>query len=371
MIGGPEVTSYPERALASTAADCAVIGEAEEVIEKIVDDLLANKTPGIVCGESPRVLDAIPLPAIDLLEPNLTVYRGNMPRHRSPESMMLWSRGCPFNCFFCSDSVYGRKKPRYRSPHNIVAEIKRLDGLGIKEIFVYDDDLVGVTKEHTQWLESVCNLIISERLNDIIYKCQGRCSNNVTLDTLKLMKKAGFKCIMWGCESGSERVLRNIRKGTTVKQIVSTIKLCKDANIEAWMFLMIGNYTETTTDAEETVNMVKLCKPDHVQVTYATPYPSDFETFCIENDLITEPDRTKWDTNMPVIKPDSMTVDDMIEYRNKIANAYTRQKVFDIQSYLGRDTFISRKWRRFRELSEQHGYKYAINKALKKIRESL
>jgi radical SAM superfamily enzyme YgiQ (UPF0313 family) len=370
MIGGPEVTAYPERSLAATGADCAVVGEAEAVIEQVVRDLAEDRTPGIVRGQSLEDLDAIPLPAIDLLEPNLTVYLGNMPRHRSPESMMLWSRGCPFNCFFCSDSVFGRKKPRYRSPQNIVAEIRRLAALGIREIFVYDDDLLGVTEEHTGWLRNVCNLIIAEKLDTILYKCQGRCSRNVNLDTLKLMKKAGFKCIMWGCESGSDRVLRSIRKGTTVSQITSTIKLCKKAGIEAWMFLMVGNYTETAADAEKTLGMVKRCKPDHVQVTYATPYPSDFEKYCIQHDLITEPDRTKWDTNMPVIRPDSMTLREMIAYRDKIVGAHTTEKVFDIQSYLGRDRFVFRKWRRFRELCQQHGYRYAVEKAWKKIRGS-
>jgi radical SAM superfamily enzyme YgiQ (UPF0313 family) len=369
IIGGPQVTSYPEKALEYTGADCVVTGEAELVIEQVVDDLIKNNKLGIIVGKSPENLDALPFPSIDLLEPNLTTYLGNMPRHRAPESMMLWSRGCPFNCFFCSDSVYGQKKPRYRSPENIVAEIKRLDKLGIKEIFVYDDDLIGVTKEHTKWLEDVCNLIISEGLNKINYKCQGRCSKNATLDTLQLMKKAGFKCIMWGCESGSDRVLKNIRKGTTVEQIISSVKLCKKAKIEAWMFLMIGNYTETPEDAEKTVSMIKSCKPDHVQVTYATPYPSDFENFCIEHNLIIEPDRSKWDTNIPVINPDSMSVEDMIKYRNKIVRAYTRQQLFDIQSYFGRDRYVFRKWRRFRYLWEQYGLEYAIHKAFNKVRQ--
>lgn len=371
MIGGPEVTSYPQRSLEETNADCAVRGESELVIEKVVDDLLEGKKPGVINGNIVEDLDSVPFPSIDLLEPNLTVYLGNMPRHRSPESMMLWSRGCPYNCFFCSDSVYGHRKPIYRSPENIVAEIKRLKNLGIKEIFIYDDDLIGVTKKHTKWLEDVCSLIIKEKLNKILYKCQGRCSDNVTLDTLRLMKKAGFKCVMWGCESGSSRVLKNIRKGTTVSQIVNTIKLCKKAKIEAWMFLMVGNYTETVKDARETVAMVKKCKPDHVQVTYATPYPSDFEKFCIEKDLIIEPDRTKWDTNLPVIKPDSMSIEDMMEYKKRIINAYVRKKLFNIQSYLGRENYVFMKLRRFKYLWQQYGFKFAIYKALRKLRQSI
>jgi radical SAM superfamily enzyme YgiQ (UPF0313 family) len=185
------------------------------------------------------------------------------------------------------------------------------------------------------------------------------------------MKKAGFKCIMWGCESGSDKVLKNIRKGTTVEQIIKSIKLCKKADIEAWMFLMVGNFTETPKDAEMTVSMIKKCKPEHVQVTYATPYPSDFEKFCIENDLIIEPDRSKWDTNIPVIKPDSMSVDDMIKYKKRITNAYIRKKLFDVRSYLGKDKYLIRKWRRFRYLWQEHGLKYAIHKALKKIQRSI
>lgn len=322
-IGGPQITAKPEISLRETRADFAVVGEGEVAIQEILNNL--NSEDRIVFGERVTNLNKIPFPARDLLEPDITSYLGNAPRHTNPETVMLWSRGCPHDCLFCSDTVFKKQRPRFRSAENIVEEIKELSKLGIKEIFVYDDELAGMTREQGRWLKEVCSLIIKENLNNIIFKCQGRCASFINLETLELMKKAGFRTIMWGCESGSNKVLQVIRKGVRVKDIEKAMKLCKKAGIEAWMFLMIGNYKEEPGDANKTVRLARRCKPDYIQVTYATPYPSDFEKICIEKNFIIEPDTSKWNTNSPVIKTEHMNEREMEYYRNKILNRPQRR----------------------------------------------
>lgn len=372
MIGGPQVSAYAKKAKEDTSADYVLVGESEQSVWEIIDYYNKGETGKIIKGKRIEDLDKIPFPAIDLLEPALTYYQGNLPRYAYPETMMLWSRGCPFSCFFCSDVIYHGQKPRFRSPENIVAEIKRLKDLGFKSIFVYDDDLVGINKQQFEWLESVCKLIIKEKLNDIVYKCQGRASRFVQLSTLQLMKKAGFRVIMWGCESGSDRVLKNLRKGTTKEDIKRTIALCKKARLDAWMFLIIGNYTETKEDAEMTLQMVKDVKPTHVQVTYCTPYPSEYEKFAIKNNLIIQQDRSKWDTNEPVVKPDSMSLEDAKYYHDKIIDITnktarkekSKKKLIEkIESYK-----LGRYARRTAFYYKNYGIKITLKKILQKIR---
>ncbi|MFH0860561.1 MAG: radical SAM protein [Candidatus Altiarchaeota archaeon] len=317
VIGGPHVSSCPEKSLEETGADHVIVGEGELSFKKMLDDP-KDENRKIIKGLRVEELSCLPLPARDLLEPDITYYNGNIPRHVKPETVMMWSRGCPHNCLFCSNTIYMRQKTRFRPPEDIISEIKILSEFGINEIFVYDDELVGMSENQNRWLQKVCNLIISEGLNDIFFKCQGRCSRHVDLETLAIMKKAGFKTIMWGCESGSDKVLNVIRKGTKVLDIEHTIRTCKKSGIEAWMFLMIGNYKETLDDAEKTVRLVRKLSPDFIQVTYATPYPSDFEKICIEKDLIIEPDRSKWNTNVPVAKSEHMRVEEMEQIRNKL-----------------------------------------------------
>ena len=318
IIGGPHVSAYPERCLQKSNADFVVVGEGEEVVQEVVNGETKEK---IIYG-NPVNVNKSPLPSRDLLEPDITSYLGNMPRHFHPETVMLWSRGCPHNCLFCSNVIFKKQPIRFRSPENIVKEIKELADYGIKEIFVYDDELIGAHNLQNKWLSEVCNLIATNGLNKITFKCQGRCSRFVNLETLQIMKQAGFKTIMWGCESGSDKVLKAIRKGATVEEIKQSIALCKQAGIEAWMFLMIGNYREKTKDIEKTIRLVKECKPDHIQATYATPYPSDFEKICIKNKWIIEQDTTKWNTNKPVIKTGWLSQEQLVNYRKKLLDAH-------------------------------------------------
>jgi len=318
VIGGPHVTAKPEESFKESGADFAVVGEGEIAFTEILEN--PELPGGIMRGKRIENLDDIPFPSRDLLEPPVNYYSGNMPRHASPETVMLWSRGCPHNCLFCSNPVYKNQKLRMRSPENILKELIELQNLGIKEIFVYDDELIGVSESQNKWLMEISSLIIQNDLS-LSLKCQGRCSRFVSLDTLTEMKKAGFKTIMWGCESGSPAVLKTIRKGVSPEEIKRAIHLCKKTGIEAWMFLMVGNYRETPSDCRKTLRLVKKCKPDYVQATYATPYPSEYAQICAEKGYVINNNKSEWNTNVPVIETEYMSKEEMIACRETIINA--------------------------------------------------
>lgn len=323
IIGGAHVSAIPEISLQNSGADCAIVGEGELVAE----EALTHK--GILIGKTLEDLDSV-FPSWDLLEPRIgTTYTGNDPVFNRPEAVMLWSRGCPHRCTFCANTIFQHRNIKFRSPKNICDEIQLLrDSYGIRGLFVYDDELVGCNMKQTEWLIEVCDEIIKRGLNDITYKCQGRCNPNfVTTELLSKMKQAGFQAVMWGIESGSQRVLDAVKKDNTISNIEETIKRCYNNGIRAWAFLMIGNvsdiYCETETDAQLTVELVRRLKPyiSYRQCTIATPYVgSELFTIATKNNWIADYDYKHWSAHSSTISYPHFPRNRMDYWVNQILN---------------------------------------------------
>jgi radical SAM superfamily enzyme YgiQ (UPF0313 family) len=321
VIGGPQVSSLPREQVEALDFDLCFLGECEGNV------LQEFEQTGIVQGRPIDGLDAIPLPSRDLLiENSITQYKGNEPRYKMPETSMLWSRGCPHHCIFCGNSVFGKRPIRYRTPENIVAELKVLhEQYGIKSVFVYDDELIGQSRYQTKWLRSVLELIIEEGLHKkFSFKCQARCNPKAFgLEDLKLMRKAGFRAAMWGIESGSPKVLEAIKKGITVDDVKTIFKWCKQAKLKTYAFMMVGSWSETPEDVEMSKQLMREIKPDFTQWTVCTPmYPTEFR---------------------------EMVADKMVEMGDEPSYFYgvqtstdtmTREEIFAIYNNLRRDTLM-------------------------------
>ncbi len=328
VIGGPHVTAYPQQALLESRADYLITREGEIAFR----DLILGLKGEMPLPAKGSVIEGVPLepmerfgrPARDLLEPGLYGYLGNHPRHVAPEAVMLWGRGCPHKCTFCSDVVFMDRKTRFRDVGAILDEIGELKRLGFREIFVYDDELAGMNPQENAWIAEICRGIIERGYNDLAFKCQGRCSKFATQEILDLMAEAGFRTIMWGVESGSPAILRATRKGTTREAIESTMERCRKAGIERWMFLIVGFPEETVDDLRMTHDLVDKVKPEYVQVTFATPYPSALSERALRENRVQNWDIDTWNTHRPVIRCDHLTDDELIVWREKILAACDR-----------------------------------------------
>jgi len=322
IIGGPHVSALPHKSLALSGADCAVIGEGELIIEKA----LTHK--GLLYNEKPAVLDDLSFPARDLLIPEINSkwYTGNDPILDRPETTVMWQRGCPHRCNFCSHSVFGRRNRR-RSPLNIVKELVQIrDRWGIKTLFVYDDELFGMNRSETKWCIEVCDEIIDFGLNVMKYKTQARCSKRfVTNKLLSRMRDAGFEVVMLGCESGSQRVLDAIHKNLKIEDIVSTVKRCFDHGFKVFTYWMIGNKTETVKDAQMTLDLMqKLAPYTHSKhVTILNPLPgSDIYREAMEEGWIINYDMSQWTQHGVVIMRGSwMSIPEILEWEQKLVEA--------------------------------------------------
>jgi radical SAM superfamily enzyme YgiQ (UPF0313 family) len=286
IIGGPHITAAPVETVERFGCffDIAVLGEGELTIIDLLDALEKNRPLSEVKGiaypdeknklvfTSPREfiddLDSLPLPAWDML-PNLAKYY-TPPAHtvrKFPAALIVTSRGCPGLCTFCDNKVFGRRL-RCHSADYVIDMIKHLQKkYGIKEIQFRDDNFL-VFKKRTIEL---CNKMIEQKMH-VVWSCAGRV-DMIDPEILALMKKAGCWQIWYGVESGSDEILKSIKKNTNQEKIRKAIVDTKKAGISAGGFFMIGMPGETEQDIKKTIDVLLKLPLDEFHISHLTPFP--------------------------------------------------------------------------------------------------
>ena len=190
---------------------------------------------------------------------------------RYPEIQMFTGRGCMARCNFCvyPQTMHGHQY-RMRSPENVVAEMEYISRTfpDVKEI-VFEDDTFTMKRDRV--LE-ICRLIMEKGLHKRFrWLCNARV--NLDLETMKAMKKAGCHLIIPGIESGSQEILNNIRKGTTIKQVHSYVENAKKAGLQVHACYMVGNKGETKETMQETLRLALELDTDTAQFYPLLPFP--------------------------------------------------------------------------------------------------
>jgi len=184
-------------------------------------------------------------------------------------ALMITSRGCPFQCIYClwPNTIFSHQY-RMRSPKGVVDEIEMLiKEEGIDEIF-FDDDEFTINKKK---VSGICNEIIRRGIK-IKWHCMGRV-DVVDEEILSLMKEAGCYQIFYGFESGSEKMLKSMKKGITKEQMKKAVGLTKKVGMVAGGSFVFGLPKESRETVKETMNFAKKLKADWVQFTLAAPFP--------------------------------------------------------------------------------------------------
>lgn len=285
-MGGPHVTSLPERSLSESKADFIVVGEGDNTIVNLVN-AIENGEPfkdikgiGFIDNNeiiiNPRAelindLDSLPFPAWDLMKPkSYPIAPHGAFVKRFPVAAITTTRGCQLNCSFCASKTTWLQKLRFRDPQKIVDEIEMLNKeFGVKEFHFEDDNF---TSKRSHALE-VCKEIIARKL-DIVWACP----NGVRIDKLDeellgYMKKSGCYLLAFGIESGNQRVLNNVHKHLKLEIVPKVLKLVKKKGIETWGFFILGLPGETYSSAKDTVNFALNNNFDRAQFCIFTPLP--------------------------------------------------------------------------------------------------
>lgn len=264
VVGGPHPTLTPQDTLQNIPEiDIVVRGEGEVSFLNLVKEIDKNGSLENVKGISFRNknneivhnpdetaienLDSLPLPARDLLP--MEKYEQVTALSKKRCTNIMTSRGCPYRCVFCSVSEQWGHKIRQRSVKNVVDEIEYLLKTypflrGIR----FFDDTFTVNKKRV--LE-MCDEIIRRKI-DFVWECEAR-ANTIDSEIVQAMKRAGCEFIDLGVESGSNRILQNIKKDITVEQAIEAVKIIKKAGIGLKIFIMHGLPGETCEDIRQTV----------------------------------------------------------------------------------------------------------------------
>lgn len=301
---GPKLTYSQKKTLEYIDCDFAIQGEGEETIVELVNALKSKKPlknikglifrkGGQIIVNPPRPLiknlDDIPFPAWHLLPINK--YKSLFSRTKKFATMVT-SRGCPFNCIFCSDKSRLGRMFRYRSPDNIIKEIKFLiNNHGIKEILFYDDTF---TVNRNRIIE-LCKKILAENIK-VSWECRTRV-DLVDKELIELMKKSGCYRIRYGIEAGNQRILNVLKKGITLEQAEKAIRITKEAGIETVTYFMMGSPCETIETINNSINFSIKLNPDYSVFAITSPSDPNSELFnwALKNNYINE---NYWDDFM-------------------------------------------------------------------------
>ena len=288
ILGGAYPTILYSEALSDQNIDVCVTGEAEHIIVELVQKLsngislegipsLAWRKKSFIYLSENRSfvenLDRIPFPAYDLFPMRDILKNGEIFPLPYPSMTILSSRGCPFNCTFCQPTlrnIFG-KKIRYRSVKNVVDEIELLIKQYELKALLIQDDIFTFNKKR---VEEFCDELDSRNIK-LKWCCQSR-ADTLDTDIASRLSKSGCVMIIFGIESGSQKVLDLLDKKTTVEDNYKVMKICKDNNIIICADIMIGTPGETREDLEQTVKLIYKAGPEIVWVSITSPIPGTY-----------------------------------------------------------------------------------------------
>lgn len=288
VVGGPHPSTAPKETMEwfFPYADYGFIGEAEIGFSKLVDAISTQgynmeSIPGLIWREGAEIrinearivedLDSLGYPAWDLIRPQTYPECQHGAFYRKfPIAPIIVTRGCPYSCGFCAASKISGKKIRKHSIDYIIREIKMLyDDFKIREFHIIDDNFT----YNLDYAKDLLRSIIDLGLNISWATPNGVRLDKLDEEMLDLMKRSGLYLISAGIESGSDRILKLMRKGTTVSQIRGNIRMIRRAGIEIAGFFIIGYPGETKEDIEETIRFA--CDLDILRANFFTylPFP--------------------------------------------------------------------------------------------------
>jgi radical SAM superfamily enzyme YgiQ (UPF0313 family) len=283
IVAGSDASDHPDLYLDRGAA-AVVSGEGEVTLVELLDvlggrtDKSMDEVPGVVrraangalvrtCRrEIIRELDTLPRPAWDLVD--VDRYRRAWTRRHGYFSMnIVTTRGCPYHCNWCAKPIYGQRYTA-RSVDAVVDEIAWLKETYRPDHLWIADDIFGLKPG---WIERFADRIV-ERQVLVPFKCLLR-ADGATDSVVQSLKRAGCRTAWIGAESGSQRILDAMEKGTRVEQIAAAARRLQTAGIAVGFFLQFGYPGETLDDIELTLQLVRDCRPDDIGVSVSYPLP--------------------------------------------------------------------------------------------------
>ncbi|NOZ60249.1 MAG: B12-binding domain-containing radical SAM protein [Calditrichaeota bacterium] len=313
LMGGPHVTYLPDEALEH--CDFVFRGEAEKALPVFIEQWLSEKNwekvPNLSFRKGTDIvhnsmvdfvknLDEIPYPDFSLIKNGIRKTYG----YRIVP--VQTSRGCPFDCEFCSvTGMFGRKY-RFRSADNIIEELKRYNEKG-NFVFFYDDNFAANHRRTRELLEKMIEQKFSFR-----WSTQVRADVAKDPELVHLMKKAGCETVFIGFESVDPVSLKEMKKKQTVEEIRLAIEVFRKNCIHIHGMFVFGFDSDTLDSIGETIKFVARSSIGTVQFLVLTPLPGTRTYSKLqEENRIKFSDWALYDAHHAVFEPKNMTMEQL------------------------------------------------------------
>jgi anaerobic magnesium-protoporphyrin IX monomethyl ester cyclase len=305
-VNGADATDHSAAYLAA-GADAVILGEPEHAMAELaalwsvspdgsLDGIAGLAIPGgLALDGTPAVrrtptrpfledLDALPLPAWDLVDAEK--YRAAWRRaHGRLSWNVVTTRGCPFHCNWCAKPLWGTRYAQ-RSPANVADEVRHLADTVRPDHLWFADDIFGLSP---RWIESYAEALSARRVR-IPFSMQSRV-DLMSPSAVAALGDAGAEEVWMGVESGSQKILDAMDKGTRIGQVRTATRLLRSHGIRAAWFLQLGYPGETWADLLATRDLVRSERPDDVGVSVSYPLPG---TLFYERVRAELGERTNW-----------------------------------------------------------------------------
>ncbi|MEM2779793.1 MAG: radical SAM protein [Candidatus Bathyarchaeia archaeon] len=342
VLDGVHPSARPLSCLENPNVDYVIIGEAEEtwaelanLIERGANAQALKSIRGIgfrsgddkiITKPRPLIkdLDSLPFPARHLLP--MKAYFEAVKRNplrgevSKPWTMLITSRGCPYNCVFCTAHLVRGRVWRGRSPENVVEELEYLvDKYSVKQIDIHDDNMT-LDRER---VAKICDLIVQRDLDIEWFLPNGVRADTLDEDLLRKMRRSGCKRIYVAPESGVQRVVNEvIKKNLDLRKVEEVVALCRKIGIKVSCFFVIGLIGEKRQDIEATIRFayrLRQLGADKFYFSYAMPlYGTELYNQAISSGLLKK-DFSDDDLSavQPIIETKEFTAEDLQRFCQK------------------------------------------------------
>ncbi|MDP2168545.1 MAG: radical SAM protein [Thermodesulfovibrionales bacterium] len=348
--GGPYPIAMKDACLVDNI-DAVVTGEGELTVVEMLERLQAGKglegVQGVIYKDSGKAvvnpprpliadLDSIPFPKRELLGDSSLYIPPPATYRRKPVAVMITSRGCNRQCIFCFQIDKERKSGvRYRSVGNVMEEIELCLRQGYREIKFLDDTFAADYKRAME----IAHEIKARRLDFTWFA--SACVNQVDKPLLRAFKDAGCWAVLFGAESGVQKNLNSIKKGTTIEQIKKAVQAAKDAGLKVSTPFMFGIPGETFEEGLQTIEFAIKLNPDMANFHAITPFPGSYLYDNLQKYGTMSEELTDFTYQGAAFVPYSMTKEQIFELRR-----------LAFKKFYSRPSFILKKMMEMRSLND-------------------
>ena len=344
IFGGVHATTAPEETINKQSIDMICIGEGElalaELLEKMEKGLPVENIKNFWFKNKGKIIKNPVRPLIedlDMLSCDRELFDYNKYLKACGYIVEIYAgRGCPYQCTYCINHVLQKlyidkgKYVRVRSIRNIIQEIHELQEKYRIDGIVFPDDTFTYNKI---WLKEFCNEYAKKIA--IPFTCNGRIEN-IDGEICRSLKSANCNSIMFGVESGSEKIRKEIlHRSVSDEMIISAFRHVQEVGIRTFSYNMVGIPSETVEDIKKTIELNKIIEPDEIQTTIFYPFPgTDLFYFCEKNGWITDKKIKDYNSGS-IMKYDNISANELKNLRDTFAYNvfYDYNKIKAIRSF--------------------------------------